>query len=42
MENYLSLNPKALRLGVTTLNASFLQKFLMLLLRHPLTSLLDY
>lgn len=29
-------------LGVTTLNAGFLKKFLMLLLRHPLASLLDY
>ncbi len=41
MESYLYLNRNFL-LGVTALNASLLQKFLMLLLRHALASLFNY
>ena len=41
MESYLYLNRNFL-LGVTALNASLLQKFFMLLLRHALAALLDY
>ena len=41
MESYLYLNRNFL-LSVTALNASLLQKLLMLLLRHALASLLNY